>query len=100
LKIGQGYLQVSGAGSNTSTTAFKVTVPATAPGGDNIVIDNPMTNGNPNLLLFVTQNWEPNSVYNPHPVGVYYTGSDWAIFNEDSAMMPANASFNVLVISP
>ncbi len=100
LNISQGYLKVQGAGAGTTTTAFTWTATSANTAGDNTVITNPMTDGNANLLLFVTQNWEPNSVYNPHPVGVYYTGTHWAIFNEDSTTMPTNATFNVLVISP
>jgi hypothetical protein len=100
LDIGQGYFQVQGAGANTNTTAFIWTATSANSGADTTTIYNPMTNGNPNLILIVTQNWSPNAVYNPHPVGVYYTGSNWAIFNEDQAAMTLNASFNVLVISP
>lgn len=67
-------------------------------------IDNPLTNGQPNALVFVTQNFNPGavgpSVYNPHPFGVYYYAGKWTIFNEDIAAMPVNAQFNVLVIQP
>jgi hypothetical protein len=45
----------------------------------------------------VTQLW--TGVYNPHPVGVFYTGGKWTIFNEDLAAMPVGAKFNVLVIN-
>jgi hypothetical protein len=64
------------------------------------VIDHPSTNGNPNAILIVTPNWNPGSVgntYNNHPIGVWYTGGKWAIFNQDLAAMPAGAAFNVLV---
>jgi hypothetical protein len=66
-------------------------------------IDNPLTNGNPNAIILVTPNWNPGSVggtYNNHPIGVWYDGSKWAIFNQDIAAMPANAAFNVLVPNP
>lgn len=64
------------------------------------VIDNSLSNGDANAILIVTQNYSPESVYNPHPVGVWYnTESDkWEIFNEDLAAMPEDAAFNVLVI--
>src|SRR5918997_4421723 len=38
-------------------------------------IDNPLTNGNPDAILYVTQNWNPGGgggTYNNHPVGVWY----------------------------
>ena len=65
-------------------------------------INNPLTNNNPNAILFVTQNWNPGGVggtSNNHPIGVWYTGSKWAIFNQDLANIPEGAAFNVLVPS-
>ena len=40
------------------------------------IIDNRLTNSNPNAILMVTQNWiqpteEENGVYNSHPIGVW-----------------------------
>ncbi len=66
-------------------------------------IDNPLSNGNPNAILFVTQNWNPGGsggTYNSHPIGVYYTGTNWDIFNQDIAAMPVGASFNVMILNP
>jgi len=63
-------------------------------------IDNPLTNNNPDAIVLVTQNWNPGGAggtYNSHPIGVWYDGSKWAIFNQDLADMPVNASFNVLI---
>jgi hypothetical protein len=65
-------------------------------------IDHPLANGNPDALLFITQNWNPGGTggtYNDHPVGVWYDNIEdkWAIFNEDLASMPEDAAFNVLV---
>jgi serine/threonine protein kinase len=68
------------------------------------VIDNPLTNGNPNAVLIVTQNWNPdgrNGTYNNHPVGVWYTPSgNWSIFNQDLAPMIPQTSFNVQILNP
>ncbi len=67
------------------------------------VIDHPLTNGNPNAIVFVTPNWNPGGVggiYDNHPIGVWYDGTHWAIFNQDIAAMPVNATFNVLVPNP
>ncbi|BCX05518.1 MAG: hypothetical protein KatS3mg053_3456 [Candidatus Roseilinea sp.] len=67
-----------------------------------IALDHPLTNGMPPALVFATDNWNPGGggtgVHNNHNIGVWYTGTRWAIFNQDLAPMPTNASFNVLVI--
>lgn len=65
-------------------------------------IDDPSTNGNPNAVLTVTQNWNPGGdggTYNAHPIGVWYDtdAEKWAIANEDRAAMPEGAAFNVVV---
>ena len=65
-------------------------------------IDHPLTNGNPNAIVLVTQNWNPGGgtgTYNNHPIGVWYSSSakKWAIFNEDQLDMPEGSSFNVLI---
>ncbi|TMQ16902.1 MAG: hypothetical protein E6J91_10990 [Deltaproteobacteria bacterium] len=36
-------------------------------------------------------------VTHDHPIGVWYNGSRWAIYSEDGAAIPVNASFNVEV---
>lgn len=49
--------------------------------------------------LFVTQNYDPNGAggtLNNHNVGVWYDGTEWAIYNEDKTTMQAGASFNVV----
>jgi hypothetical protein len=73
--------------------------------GNYTVIDHPLTNGNPNAIVFVTPNWNPGNVggtYNNHNIGIWYSSSQqkWAIFNQDLAAMPVNAAFNVLVLVP
>jgi hypothetical protein len=62
-----------------------------------------LTEGNPNAVLVVTQNWNPggsSGKYNDHPIGVWYNTkrSKWAIFNQDRAAMPVGADFNVAVL--
>ena len=69
---------------------------------DFTLINNPLTNNNPNAQLQVTQNWNPGGsggVYNNHSVGVWYDrfAHEWGIFNEDRSTMVAGPSFNVLV---
>ena len=69
--------------------------------GSGTAINNPLVNSNPNAVLLVTQNWNPNGnggVFDPHPVGVAYDNGSWVVFNEDGAAMPPQASFNVHVL--
>jgi hypothetical protein len=65
-------------------------------------LNDPLANNNPSAIILVTPNWNPGGtgggVYNNHPIGVYYTGSRWAIFNQDGAWMTADEAFNVLVL--
>ena len=65
-------------------------------------LDHPLANGNPEAVLSVTPNWNPggiSGIYNDHLVGAWYDAGEqrWTIFNNDSAPMPRNAAFNVLV---
>jgi hypothetical protein len=82
--------------------AFTHTANASNSSGDYTLLDNPNSNGNPNAILSVTQNWNGSrtgGVYNNHNIGVWYTGSRWAIFNQDGAAIPSGAQFNVAVYS-
>ncbi|MEJ7842726.1 MAG: hypothetical protein WKF95_13245 [Rubrobacter sp.] len=70
--------------------------------GNSTYLDNPLTNGEPDAVVSVTQNWNPGGgggVYNDHPVGVVYDEDveKWAVYNEDDAPMPNGAAFNVAV---
>jgi hypothetical protein len=86
------------------TGVFVHTATAGNSGGDWTSIDNPLTNGNPNAIVFVTPNWNPGGTiggtYDNHNIGVYYGGGKWRIFNQDWAAVPVNAAFNVLVLVP
>jgi hypothetical protein len=66
-------------------------------------LDNTVTNDNPDVVIYVTQNWNPGGgagTYNEHPIGVWYDLSTqrWAIFNQDREPMPDGAAFNVAVL--
>jgi hypothetical protein len=70
--------------------------------GDYTYLDNPLTNGEPDALLSVTQNWNPGGgggVYNDHPVDTVYDAQveRWAIYNRDNVSIPKGAAFNVAV---
>jgi len=88
----------------TDTAAFVHTATATNIISNSTFIDHPFTNGDPNAIVLVTQNWNPGGVggtYNNHAIGVWYSfgAQKWAIFNQDIAAIPIGASFNVLVPS-
>jgi serine/threonine protein kinase len=89
-------------GSSNNTSVFVQHATPDTIRGNYTIIDNPLTNGNPNAILLVTQNWNPgggNGTYNNHPVGVWYDGTHWAIFNQDLASMTPQAFFNVMLLS-
>ena len=78
-------------------------------------MDNVLTNNKPNAILIITQSYNPSGAssgtYNPSPVGVYYSSASapafpnkWCVFNQGASSstapaMPANASFNILVLN-
>src|SRR5262249_20585326 len=86
---------------NPSSTAFVHQATSSNIGSDYTVFSNSATAGDPNAIVLVTQNWNPGgngNTYNNHEVGVWYTGSQWSIFNEDYSSMPTQASFNVEIL--
>ena len=62
-------------------------------------IDNSNTNDNPDAKLFITHNYygSGTGIYNNHPSGLWYNGSQWTIFSEDVTPIPENSSYNILV---
>lgn len=76
---------------------FQVEAPATT-SNNWFTFDHGATNGDPNKLVFASQYW--TSVYNPHEIGVWYTGGKWSVYNQDLAKMPANAKFFVMSVAP
>ena len=88
-----------------SRYAFFLTAKSSNISGDSVFINSKLTNGKPGADIQVTQDPTPDGVtighvltFNPHHVGVRYDRANkrWAIFNEDHAAMPVDASFNVL----
>lgn len=62
-------------------------------------IDAKGLNNNPQAVIIVE--YEGKSAYsNPHPIGVWYNGSQWAIFNQDMAAMPAGLHFSITWKNP
>ena len=102
---GNGVFRVANAGVGTSTAAFvQYSAASNILSSDSTYINNPLCNGDPNAILIITHNYDPggtgagpNTVYNK-VVGVWYNGSQWAIYNEDQTSMQSNLTFNVLII--
>ena len=108
-----GGLQPGSGGVALWSNTFKVVIPR-APGAfvhraapsntisNSTYLDNPLTNGKPDALLSVTQNWNPGGgggVYNDHAIGLLYDryAKKWLIYNKDGVPMPNEAAFNVAV---
>ena len=83
-----------------AAAAFRHTATGANSASNYTVIDNPLTNGKPAVLLFVTPYLGPNAVYSDHEIGVSYGGNRWLIFAQDDAAIPAGASYNILAIAP
>jgi len=72
--------------------------------GNYTYLDDPLTNGEPDAVLSVTQNWNPGGgggVYNNHPIVTVYDAKlgKWAIYNRDGKSMPKGAAFNIAVLA-
>jgi hypothetical protein len=125
LAIGTGGISVDNAGVNSKTPVFIHTVKTSGTGTNTCgvtvfgkarsIIDNPLTNGNPNAILIVTPNYGKASsggIAPPQtPVGVYYADlaanvcgavNKWVIYDLSASPAAWNdgARFNVMVIVP
>jgi hypothetical protein len=78
-----------------SSSAFSHT--STETSGHITIINHPSLNNNPNAKFLVTQYW--TGVYNNNPIGIYYTGTRWAIYNQNRVAMPVSAKFNIVIHS-
>jgi len=65
-------------------------------------LDSPGVTDNANALVFITHNWSGNAsgVYVNRATGVWYNGSNWAIYNEDQEGFQVEAAFNTFVADP
>ena len=65
------------------------------------IIDHPLLNNNPDGIVVVTHNWGPdggsNNVVSDKTVGVWYTGSNWALYNEDLSAMPVDIAYDLMI---
>lgn len=65
------------------------------------VINNALTNGNPDAVVFITHLYnDASSTYLDEPVGMWYSGGTWRIFVQDESAMPLNRAFVVSVYPP
>lgn len=97
LEINNGDITVSG----TVRPAFQHTATAGNISSYITTIDHPLTNGDPDAMLFITHVYNAGAfVYEPNPTSVWYdTGiSRWRIYHDNLAAMAVNTRFNVLVI--
>lgn len=95
LHLNEGFLKVSG----TNKTAFTVTGVSSNTSGNtlNLSYSNPA----PTDIVIVTHNFNPNGIggsYHNVAIGVYWTGSTWSVYSEDTTTPMLGKSFNVLVI--
>jgi hypothetical protein len=98
-----GNIQVSGAGTNTSTAAFiQVATAANTSYTYMTTIHNPLCDGDPNAILIATHRYNNpggGGTYETHPYSVWYDGSHWTIYHDDYYPMATNnLAFNVLII--
>ena len=103
LSLGAGLLVAPGvAHADSQASHFIWTVTGASQSGATTEINNGATNGNPNAILFVTQNWSPGGVCgcvtDTSPISIYYDTStdEWTIVDEDGSAVPVGAQFNVL----
>jgi hypothetical protein len=91
--------------AKTSTAFYQTSKTTNTPNGDDYtLINNPLTNNNPNAKLIVQDNYNPNGVnpmYDDNNVGVWYdtTAHKWSVYRESGFLtsMPIGVHFNVLV---
>ncbi|NND63538.1 MAG: T9SS type A sorting domain-containing protein [Flavobacteriaceae bacterium] len=66
------------------------------------IIDHPSLNGKPDAFPIVSHNWgsstgEPANIVMNVTLGVWYNGSNWTIYTEDTSAMVENTKYNVYV---
>ncbi len=95
LELNNGFIKVSGA----NKTAFTVTGVSSNTSGNTLILS--YSNPSPTDIVIVTHNFNPNGIggsYHNVAIGVYWTGSTWSVYSEDTTTPMLVKSFNVLVI--
>ncbi len=97
LELVNGAIKVSGA----VRPAFQHTATAANTSTNMTKLDHPLLNGNATAMVLATHVYGPGAanLYNPHPIGVWYSAGFWYIYNEDGAAMVQALRFNVLAVT-
>ena len=84
-----------------STYAYTHTTSALNIVSNSSALDQPLANGNPNALVFITPRLTGANVTITRTLGVWFKGTTerWQVFTEDQTPMPQNQSFSVYVTS-
>jgi len=77
---------------------FIHTVTAANSGGNVTYLDHPDLNNNPDAEIIISRTW--SGFYNDKVVGLWYSGSNWAVFNEDSSDMIEGVKFVIYIANP
>lgn len=64
----------------------------------NCTIDNPLTNGNPNLILIVTPDYGTIGPYFRSSFSVFFWEGKWRINSTSTTGIPENTKFNVMAV--
>ena len=59
-------------------------------------LDHPDLNNNPDAKIVFNHFWN-NGIYNDKATGLWYDGSSWTIYNEDTTEMTEGSSYNVYI---
>ncbi len=72
--------------------------------GNVTIIDHPVLNGNPDARFVFMHNWgeDPSSanVIVDKVLGVWYTGTNWSIYTEDTSAFPADSEYDLIIFDP
>lgn len=89
-----GSLKVNSANVNKPAFIHVATAANIFTNSTSITYPNPLSSD----IVMVIPNYTAGTVYNPNPIGVFFTGGKWAVFNQNLVAMPVGVAFNVLVI--
>ncbi|GHB52054.1 DUF7452 domain-containing protein [Persicitalea jodogahamensis] len=78
--------------------AFSHTAAAGNTSGHVTTLDHPLLNDKPNARMMATKVLRSGGTSNTSPIGVYYSGGRWRIFNQNTSRpMTAGTEFNVII---
>lgn len=85
----------------SAQAVFRHVTAAANTSGHITTLDHAQLNGNPKAMVFVTTNWGTGGagIDYGNNVGVWYNGSRWTIFNQNTKLpMPPGVTFNVMTV--